>query len=78
MITKTVVKLSESVNLVQIFEKDSNGYMVGEYQDIEIHDPGSGRVHVISFVKPEITVEALRTAADEIDMERLVNLGFLT
>lgn len=72
---RKTIPLSETVRLVQIFETDEDGNNIAEYQDIEIAD---GRtVNTISFVTSEITSENLRTAADQMDMNRLVSTGIL-
>lgn len=69
---KNIINLSRNVRLVQVFETDETG-TIHEYHEILFSDEVSGTVHTVSFTRPEISSESLRTAADQIDNFRLEN-----
>lgn len=73
MFKRNSIKLSEYVNIIQIFEIEGDEF-IGEYQEIEFHEPASGRVHTVFFPDTGISSEALRTAADLIDQNRVENI----
>lgn len=75
MLDRHAIKLSDSVRIIQIFEKNSDGNVIAEYHDLEIINDRDGMTQTLSFVWAEFSSETLRTAADYMDEFRFQETG---
>lgn len=71
MLKEYTIKLSNSVQILQTFELDSDGAVISEYHSIQLIHDGDKVTQVINFVGEEFAEEALKTAGTELLTNRL-------
>lgn len=71
MLKQNVIRLSDSVSIVQTFETDSDGNVIAEYHSLRLTNDAARVVQTVSFVDEEFSAEDLRTAADLLENFRM-------